>query len=368
LAGFDNSLFWHYRGQRRRTNIAMKPLDEIMKTTLLSLLPLLLATPVRALDAVPQDAPVADAPSFAIAERGPNHRIWTNSAGGTYEELATGMNFIDQTGNWAESSEEIQILNGYGVAQQGQHQVVISPNVNQAPATDLLVPDGLTRFQTHILGIAYFDASSGKSLMIAVTKDAIGQLVAPNIVLYPDSFTDLRADVRVVYTRYGFEQDIILRAQPPPPQNFGLDPNSSILQVWTEFLNPPVPQQTALILYQENDPQVRQAMAQPDLIDHALDFGSMTIGQGTAFTIGDNPQNPLTPDESTPICKEWNTIENRTFLTESVPYLALKPMLDTLPAVVAAIGKPSKNPRTAALKNSRRPVPRGERMESLMQP
>ncbi len=346
----------------------MKPFDEIMKTTLLNLLPLLLATSVRALDAVPQDAPVADAPSFAIADRGPHHRIWTNSAGGTYEELATGMHFFDQNGNWAESSEEIQIVNGYGVAQQGQHQVVISPNINQAPATDLLAPDGVTRLQTHILGLAYFDRASGKSVMIALTKDAIGQLVGPNVVLYPDSFTDFRADVRVVYTRYGFEQDIILRAQPPPPQNFGLDPNSSKLEVWTEFLNPPIPQQTPLILYQENDPQTRQAMVEPDLIDHALDFGSMAVGQGTAFTIGDDPRNPLSPNESTPICKEWTLTDNRAFLIESVPYPNLKPMLDTLPAVAAAIGKPNRNAQMAALKTPRHPVSRTQLVAQLTRP
>src|SRR6266446_7103611 len=114
-----------------------------MKTKLLSLLTLLLATSTRALDAVSPDAKPADAPTFSIADRGPHNRIWTNSAGGTYEELATGMHFLDPNGNWAESSEQIQIVNGYGVAQQGQHQVVISPNVNQAPATDLLAPDGV---------------------------------------------------------------------------------------------------------------------------------------------------------------------------------------------------------------------------------
>src|SRR6266853_2667824 len=128
-----------------------------MKTTILCLLPFLLATTGRALDAVAQDAKLADAPTFTIAERGPNHRLWTNSAGGTYTELANGLHYLDQNGNWVESSEEIQIVNGYGVAQQGQHQVVISPNVNQLPATDLLAPDGSTRLQSHILGLAYFD-------------------------------------------------------------------------------------------------------------------------------------------------------------------------------------------------------------------
>jgi hypothetical protein len=44
-----------------------------------------------------------------------------------------------------------------------------------------------TRLQSHISGLAYYDAASGKSVMIAVTKDAIGQLTAPNVVIYADS-------------------------------------------------------------------------------------------------------------------------------------------------------------------------------------
>src|SRR5260221_1162056 len=94
----------------------------LMKTTtlLISLLPLLLATTGRALDAFPQDAKPADAPAFTIAERGPHNRLWTNSAGGTYTELANGLHYLDQNGNSAETSDEIQIGNGHDMPYQGQ--------------------------------------------------------------------------------------------------------------------------------------------------------------------------------------------------------------------------------------------------------
>src|SRR5713226_7601513 len=336
----------------------------LMKTTILCLLSSLLATTGRALDAVPQDAKLADAPSFSIAERGPHHRLWTNSAGGTYTELANGLHYLDQNGNWVESSEEIQIVNGYGLAQQGQHQVIFAPNANTVPAIDLLAPDGSIRLQSHVLGMAYYDAASGKSVMIAETKDATGQLIAPNVVLYPDSCTDFRADIRATYTKYGFEQDIIVRQQPPPPQSFGLDATTTRLQIWTEFLSPPVPQQQPRVLYQENDPQTRQAMVEPDLVDSELDFTSMTIGPGAAFTLGDDASDPLNRDETVPVCKEWAVIDNRTFLIESVPYPSLKPMLDTLPAVQAANGKRTQNARMAALK---KPNPAAGRSQLLAQ-
>ena len=63
-----------------------------------------------------------------------------------------------------------------------------------------------------------------------------------NQVIYPDAFTDFKADLRYTYTKAGFEQDIILREQPPTPESFGLDPETTRLQVLTEFFNPPQPE------------------------------------------------------------------------------------------------------------------------------
>ena len=130
-----------------------------MKTALFSLLSLLLATTSRALDTVPQDARVADPPTFAIAERGPHHRIWTNSAGGTYTELANGLHHLDPNGQWVESSEQIEILNGVAVARQGQHQVIFSASPADVPAIDMQMPDG-GRLQSRVAGIGYLDGAS----------------------------------------------------------------------------------------------------------------------------------------------------------------------------------------------------------------
>ncbi len=165
-----------------------------MKTTLLSLLSLLLATTGRALDAIPQDAKPADTPTFTIAERGPHHRLWTNSAGGTYTELATGMHYLNN-GRWVESNEEIEILNGVGLARQGQYQVIFAPSLASTPCIDISAPDG-KRFQSRVTGIAYFDRASGQGAWIGETKDAEGLVVGANQVIYPDAFTRTRADTR----------------------------------------------------------------------------------------------------------------------------------------------------------------------------
>src|SRR6266853_1053755 len=105
-----------------------------MKTTILCLLPLLLATTGRALDAVAPDAKLADAPSFSIAERGPHHRVvqtatpQTGADGATtyrtniYTELASGMHYLNN-GQWVETQEVIEVAadGSSAFAQKGPH-------------------------------------------------------------------------------------------------------------------------------------------------------------------------------------------------------------------------------------------------------
>ena len=295
----------------------------------LGLLPFLLATTGRAQDAVAQDATVAGVPSFAIAERGPNRRIWTNSAGGTYTELATGMHFLNN-GQWVETQERIQVAadGSAAYATQGPSQAIFSANANSIPCIDLLTPDS-KRLQSHVLGLAYYDAASGKNVMIAETKDAVGQLLPPNQILYPDAMTDFTCDIMYTYRKCGLEQDIILRQQPPPPQSFGLDPASTRLQVWTEFFDPPTPRIQRRMFYQEADPLVRQAMAEPDWTDDYIDFDALHIGLGQALS--------LDGADSLLVLKEWLTISNRTCLVESLSYSQVKPLLDALPLVAAVV-------------------------------
>ena len=154
-------------------------------------------------------------------------------------ELASGLNY-PKDGQWAPSKEEIEIFPEGSVARQGQHQVILAGNFNSEGSIDLMTPDG-KRLRSHVLGIAYLDTVTGRSELIAQPKDSFGE-VAGNRVIYRDAFRGpFLADVRYTYTRGGFEQDIILHEAPPSPADYAMDPAFVRLEVWTEFLQPPVP-------------------------------------------------------------------------------------------------------------------------------
>ena len=76
--------------------------------------------------------------------------------------------------------------------------------------------------------------------MIARATDSIGQIVPPNRVVYPNAFAEIEADVMMIYTASGLEQDVIFRADPGPPSDYGL-PDRAQLTVVTEFQQAPEP-------------------------------------------------------------------------------------------------------------------------------
>jgi hypothetical protein len=265
------------------------------------------------------------------------------------------MHYLDQNGQWIESHEQIDILNGVAVARQGQHQVIFSASPADVPAIDLQMPDG-RRLQSRVAGIAYFDGATGQSAWVALIHDVVGQVHDPNVVIYPAAFgDDLHADIRCTYTKSGFEQDLLLREQllDPAALNPPLDANTVLVQLWTEFFSAPAPQKQELVVYQENDPAKRQQMAVPDLVDEYLDFGGMQMGQGVAFSLSENG-DPMDPQGGVRVCKSWvdDPATGRHFLVETVPYAWLQPLTQGLPPKQAALNKP-KGPLWAKVRPNR---------------
>ena len=287
-----------------------------------------------------QRADKARASEPVVVERGPHHRVWerktvevlpngrsiTNRS--SYTELATGMHYL-KDGQWLESKEEIEIFQGAAVARQGQHSVIFAAQLNSPGAIDLLAPGG-QRFRSHVLGLYYTDYASGRSIALAEIKDSTGERTAPNQVTYPDAFDgDCVADVRYSYTKAGFEQDIILRSAPPSPAEWGLNPETTRLEVFTEFIEAPEARVTSVTLKQETDAVARQTMKEPDLVDQRLDFGGWSIDQGQAFPVGSEAD--AFSESSVQTGKSLERIDGRLILIEKVDYPAVREQLGRLP-------------------------------------
>ena len=181
---------------------------------------------------------------------------------------------------------------------------------------DLVQPNG-ERLHSCPVGLSYDDGTN--TVLIAVLTNSIGQLVGSNQVIYTNAFVGLDADIIYSYTRSGLEQDIVLREQPPTPASLNLSPETTRLQVLTEFLNPPQPRQATSTLPEQ---------AGLALTDDTLDFGTMQMVPGKAFKLGED-------SPSARVGKSWVTLQGRQFLVEAVPVAALAEQLENLPVPTA---------------------------------
>jgi hypothetical protein len=256
-----------------------------------------------------------------IYEQDPNGQIVSRPH--KFTELATGLNYKDSSGQWQPSKEEIDIQpDGTLAATQGQHQVFFPANIYGCEI-ELVQPNGVQMHSCPV-GLSYDDGNN--TVFIAVLTNSIGQLVGPNQVIYTNAFVGLDADLLYTYTKAGFEQDVILREQPPTPTSLGLNPDTTRLQLLTEFLDPPQPAETTSTLPEQ---------AGLALTDDTLDFGTMQMVPGKAFKLGDD-------SPSARVGKSWVTLQGRQFLVEAVPVAALAEQLDSLPATTAQTASASK--------------------------
>ena len=237
---------------------------------------------------------------------------------------------------------------------------IVSANLNTAVAVDLQSSE--QRFQNHVLGLSYFDPVSGKSALLAEVKDCVGQLVAPNQIVWPDAFTDFRADYRLTLRRDGVEADVILREQPPSPELFGLSAQTAQLQVLTEFLNPPTLKAATAAVPASTNGVLNSFLVGPNLADEQLSFGSMAFERGRAFSLDESASagDGLSEPEA-PVGKSWQKLQGpngelRDFLIESVNYFSISPQLERLPQPANRQASNQK-PKTRRLAMSARELP-----------
>jgi hypothetical protein len=281
-------------------------------------------TPVNPVGAAAQTAP-APTP-FQITKREGNKRVWERTVyeagpGGkvfaekhSYTELGTGLCYKDANGNWADSKEVIEAYPQGAIARQGPYQVIFANNLNSTGAIDQQTPDG-KRLRSNILGLGYYDRASGQSVVIAEVQDSQGELISANQVLYPNAFTGVKADVRYTYKKGSFEQDVILREQPPTPESVGLNSETTEIEVLTEFIDPP----SARI-------QEHEFMG-GSLPDDEVSFGIARLGRGKAFDLGETSHRP----SQIKVRRQFTTVQGRHILIEGVPIKKIEADLTKLP-------------------------------------
>src|SRR5215831_21085816 len=133
--------------------------------------------------------PVTDSVNYTVLARDGNSKVWgrvtwrTNLI--TSELIAKTNSYVELTpgsahlvnGQWVDSSDQIQITQIGAQATNAQHHVALLGNINLTKAVDLVLPERGKHLVGTIVGLAYEDKASGKSVLIAELKDSIGQLL-----------------------------------------------------------------------------------------------------------------------------------------------------------------------------------------------
>lgn len=285
--------------------------------------------------------------SYAVAERGAHYNVWqkTVTENGTnrvhkYTELASGLNYRNNAGQWLESKEQVALVAGGGAAAtQGQHKVYFPADIYNG-VLEVVAPDG-KHLYSRPLGVSYDDGTN--SVWVGTLKHSTGMLVGSNKVVYPDAFTHFKADLVCTYRRGGFESDLVFREQPASPDAYGLSPETSTLQLFTEFFNTPDPQQI---------PSVEDEWF--GLRDHTLKFGAFTMGHGKAFIVNSGAGDAA---EAVGVYKTWAHLQGRTFLVEEVPLDYIAEDLETLSAATNSLSSVSASVSPVKFASAKRELP-----------
>ncbi|HRZ13566.1 MAG TPA: LamG domain-containing protein, partial [Kiritimatiellia bacterium] len=152
-----------------------------------------------------------------------------------YTELAGGLNYRAQNGEWRLSTlgQEIQPDGGIAYTQLAAN-LSFAKNANQNAVVEIRYEDGKVA-RSAVAGLSYYDSASGKSYVFAWLKNSTAQSFDGG-VYYPDAFEGAGADIRYKVDRVKVQQDVVLYAL-PDPKTFGMDPKTTWLSVLTELLD-----------------------------------------------------------------------------------------------------------------------------------
>jgi hypothetical protein len=182
----------------------------------------------------------------------PVTREWELSTN-RYVEVSSGLNYIDYSdspsGVWVPAVDAFCLLtNGMGgaAALRGQTKMYVSPTLGggtDSPAVTLVTASN-TKVTVSPMALYYRDVDSGESVLIAPVRDAEGEWIPPNTVVYRSAFDNLNADIRITYTHGVCESDVILRERIASPASYNLHGSNVRLEL-AHLLGGTVPRLTS---------------------------------------------------------------------------------------------------------------------------
>jgi alpha-tubulin suppressor-like RCC1 family protein len=223
---------------------------------------------------------------------------------------------------------KIKLTKNGARAEFGLQKVDFDADVASQHPIIITTPDG-QKLWCRPAALGYFDNKTGKSAILGFVKSSVGEIQLSNQVLYRNAFSNIMADVQYQYTANFLEQNVILRERPPAPEAFGLDPETTQLEVWTLWSGANgVREEHSQVTLRPKSNKLAKLTAD----DTTLDFGTMKIARGKAFNLGTDSQ-PLS------VAKEWHPFEGGGFLLEVVDYKAIEQKLTKLPKLSAITPK-----------------------------
>jgi RHS repeat-associated protein len=246
-----------------------------------------------------------------------------------YTVVATGLNVQAPDGSFAPASTVIEAQrNGGAVAQQARHKIFFKPDIADANGPIRFVSGGRT-FVSRPLCISYWDSRTGKSVLISEFRSTAATLTpGDSKIVWKDCATDFKCNLVIDNKLSGMDQCLEILEEPPAPSAFGLNNDTTRLQLITEFFNPPAAKKDTINVNGISD-------------DGIVGFGDLKMGPGKAFTIGDS--------KTTHVSKHWGKLDGRDCLVEEIPYNAIKRNLKTLPQHALNEPRPFKPKRVASL-------------------
>ncbi|RMG94100.1 MAG: hypothetical protein D6708_04465, partial [Candidatus Dadabacteria bacterium] len=251
-----------------------------------------------------------------------------------YVELATGLNRRDPvSGRWVRAEAVVEAFAEGFVARRTAHQAIWPRRLDAEAVVDVLDAEG-KRYRSRVLGLGWFDAASGRSAVIAETRPVEGRLEGPNRVVYPDAFAGVKADLVYENRLAGVAQEVVLREALPGPELWGLDPETTRLEVMTEFVEAPAGKVKPRVLARLAQGAERERWAAPDLVDEEVEFGAYRLGPGRAFGLEEREE----PGAGVAVAKQWVELAGRRVLFEQVEWRRVRERVQGLPVSGQAQG------------------------------